>query len=72
MRMYDIIEKKRDRRELTKEEIDFFVNGYSNDKIPDYQMAALLMAIYLNGMTDEELKNMTFCYGKFSKDSRFN
>ena len=67
MRMYDIIEKKRDRRELTKEEIDFFVNGYSNDKIPDYQMAALLMAIYLNGMTDEELKNMTFAMANSAK-----
>ena len=67
MRMYDIIEKKRDRRELTKEEIDFFVNGYSNDRIPDYQMAALLMAIYLNGMTDEELKNMTFAMANSAK-----
>ena len=41
MRMYDIIEKKRDKHELTKEEIDFFVEGYSKDKIPDYQMSAL-------------------------------
>ena len=48
MRMYDIIEKKRDKQELSKEEIDFFVNGYSKGDIPDYQMSALLMAIYLN------------------------
>lgn len=67
MRMYDIIEKKRDKHELTKEEIDFFVEGYSKDKIPDYQMSALLMAIYLNGMTDEELKNLTFAMANSAK-----
>jgi pyrimidine-nucleoside phosphorylase len=58
--MYEIIEKKRDKRELTKEEIYFFVNGYSKDEIPDYQMSALLMAIFLNGMTREELVHLTF------------
>ena len=67
MRMYEIIEKKRDKHELTKEEIDFFVEGYSKDKIPDYQMSALLMAIYLNGMTDEELKNLTFAMANSAK-----
>ena len=67
MRMYDIIEKKRDKHELTKEEIDFFVEGYSKDKIPDYQMSALLTAIYLNGMTDEELKNLTFAMANSAK-----
>ena len=67
MRMYDIIEKKRDKHELTKEEIDFFVEGYSKDQIPDYQMSALLMAIYLNGMTDEELKNLTFAMANSAK-----
>ena len=60
MRMYDIIEKKRDKRELTKEEIEFAVNGYSNGEIPDYQMSALLMAIYLNGLTNLELVYLTF------------
>lgn len=60
MRMYDIIEKKRDKRELTKEEIEFAVNGYSNAEIPDYQMSALLMAIYLNGLTNLELVYLTF------------
>ncbi|MEG2645693.1 MAG: thymidine phosphorylase [Clostridia bacterium] len=60
MRMYDIIEKKRDKKELSKDEIDFFINGYSKDEIPDCQASALLMAIYLNGMTKEELVNLTF------------
>ena len=67
MRMYEIIEKKRDKHELTKQEIDFFVNGYSCGEIPDYQMSALLMAIYLNGMTDEELKNLTFAMANSAK-----
>lgn len=67
MRMYDIIEKKRDKGELSKEEIDFFVNGYSKGEIPDYQMSALLMAIYLNGMTPTELKDLTFSMANSAK-----
>ncbi len=59
MRMYDIILKKRDKGELTRNEIDFFVQNYTRDKIPDYQVSALLMAIYLNGMSDEEMLNLT-------------
>ncbi|MCQ2976705.1 MAG: thymidine phosphorylase [archaeon] len=59
MRMIDIIEKKRDNKELTKEEIKFFVNGYTKGEIPDYQMSALLMAIYFNGMTNDETVNLT-------------
>lgn len=59
MRMYDIIEKKRDNKELSKEEIDFFIKGYVKDEIPDYQMSALLMAIYFNGLNDNELVNLT-------------
>ena len=55
----DIIEKKRDNKELTKEEINFVIEGYTNGKIPDYQMSALIMAIYLNGMNSEETTNMT-------------
>ena len=55
----DIIEKKRDNKEITKEEIDFVIEGYTNGKIPDYQMSALIMAIYLNGMNSEETTNMT-------------
>ena len=67
MRMYSIIEKKRDKYELTKEEIEFFVMGYSKGEIPDYQASALLMAIYLNGMSDEELKNFTFAMANSAK-----
>src|SRR5574344_545931 len=59
MRIYDIIEKKRDNKELTKEEIDFFINGYVDGSIPDYQASALLMAIFLNGMNDKELTYLT-------------
>lgn len=59
MRMIDIIIKKRDNHKLTKEEIDFFVNGYTNGDVPDYQVSSLLMAIFLNGMTKEEVSNLT-------------
>ena len=48
MRIYDIISKKRDKQKLSKAEIDFFVEKYSKGEIPDYQAAALLMAIYIN------------------------
>lgn len=59
MRIYDIIDKKRHSLPLTKEEIDFAINGYMNDSIVDYQMSALLMAICINGMNDEETLNLT-------------
>ena len=59
MNILEIIAKKRDKKELTKEEIEFFVEGYTNGKITDYQASALIMAIYLNGMTDEETTNLT-------------
>lgn len=59
MRMVDIIEKKRDNHFLTKEEIDFVIQGYTKGLIPDYQMSALLMAIYFQGMTDEESTFLT-------------
>ncbi len=60
MRMVDIIEKKRNGLTLTKEEIEFFINGYVDNTIPDYQVSSLLMAIYFQKMTDEELTNLTF------------
>ncbi|HEY9569429.1 MAG TPA: pyrimidine-nucleoside phosphorylase, partial [Metalysinibacillus sp.] len=59
MRFVDIIEKKRDGHALTKEEIAFFIEGYTNGEIPDYQASALLMAIYFEDMTDEERANLT-------------
>ncbi len=67
MRMYDIIEKKRDGIELTKSEIDFVIKGYCNDEIPDYQMSALLMAIYLNKLTKSELLYLTDAMAKSAK-----
>ena len=57
--MVDIIAKKRDGLALTKEEIDFVIEGYTNDEVPDYQMSALAMALYFQGMTTEERVNLT-------------
>jgi pyrimidine-nucleoside phosphorylase len=59
MRMVDIIIKKRDRSELSQEEIEFFIQGYTKGEIPDYQASALVMAILLNGMTSRETKELT-------------
>lgn len=59
MRIYDIIEKKRDGLKLTKEEIDFFVQEYTKENIEDYQASALLMAAFINGMDEEETVNLT-------------
>jgi len=59
LRIYDIIANKRDKKELTREEIEFFVDGVTNGTIEDYQITALLMAIYLNGMTKKETSNLT-------------
>ena len=58
MRIIDIIEKKRDKKELSKQEIEFFINSYTKGEIQDYQAAALIMAIYLNGMTEQETTNL--------------
>jgi pyrimidine-nucleoside phosphorylase len=54
MRPQDLIEKKRDHHELTRDEIAFLIRGYTREEIPDYQMAAWLMASFLNGMTEAE------------------
>ena len=59
MNILDIIAKKRDKKELTKEEIEYFVNGYTNGEVTDYQASALVMAIYINGMSDQEITDLT-------------
>ena len=59
MRMYDIIEKKRDGGTLTDEEISFFIKGYVDGTVPDYQASALLMAIFYEGMNAHETATLT-------------
>lgn len=62
MRMVDLIQKKKMGETLTKEEIDFIVEGYTKGEIPDYQMSAFLMAVYFKGMNKEETSNLTLAY----------
>ena len=59
MRMVDLIQKKRDGKELTKEEINYIIQNYTNGDIPDYQMSAFAMAVYFQDMTTEERANLT-------------
>ena len=59
MRMYDLIMKKRNSEELSKEEIEYMIQEYTKGEIPDYQMAAFLMAVYFNKMTDKETVDLT-------------
>lgn len=59
MRMYDLIMKKRDGGKLSKEEICWMIKEYTMDKIPDYQMSAMMMAVYFRGMDEEETLNLT-------------
>ncbi|MGO1758356.1 MAG: thymidine phosphorylase, partial [Mammaliicoccus vitulinus] len=59
MRMVDVIAKKRDGKALTKEEIEYFVKGYTSGEIPDYQASSLAMAIYFQDMTDDERAHLT-------------
>ena len=59
MNIQDVIAKKRDNQKLSKEEIEFFIKEYTNGSIADYQAAALIMAIYINGMDMEETVNLT-------------
>lgn len=64
MRAVDIIIKKRDRGELTREELEFFVEGITRGEIPDYQVSAWAMAVLLNGMTDQETTSLTLAMAK--------
>ncbi len=59
MNILEVIEKKKYGKTLTKEEIDFFIQGYSRNEIPDYQISSLLMAIWFRGMNEEETANLT-------------
>ena len=60
MRMYDIIQKKKENNPLTREEIRYFVNSFTHGEIEDCKASALMMAIWFNGMSDEELYELTF------------
>ncbi|HST21080.1 MAG TPA: pyrimidine-nucleoside phosphorylase, partial [Blastocatellia bacterium] len=59
MRTVDIIAKKRDGKPLTRDELNFVVRGYTAGEVADYQMAALLMAIYIRGMSNDEAIALT-------------
>lgn len=59
MNMIEIIKKKQLGRELSKEEIDFFIQGYTKGTVPDYQASALIMAMYLKGLSNQETTNLT-------------
>lgn len=59
MRMVDLIAKKRDGGVLTKEEIEFFINGYTEGEIPDYQVSSLMMALFFRDMTEDERADLT-------------
>ena len=64
LNILEIIEKKRDKKELSTEEINFFIEEYTKGNIADYQASALIMAIYLNGMTEKETSDMTMAMAK--------
>ena len=64
MRVTDIIEKKRDGGELSTQEIEFFINGYTRGEIPDYQAAAWCMAVYFRGMTRRETADLTLAMAR--------
>lgn len=64
MRMYDVIMKKRNGGQLTTEEINFFIEGYTKGEIPDYQVSALMMAIYFQGMNEQETLDLTMAMAR--------
>ena len=59
MNILSILDKKKDAKELSKEEIEYFIENYTSGNIPDYQASALIMAICINGMTSDEILNLT-------------
>ena len=61
MRMFDIIDNKKHGKELSFDEVKFFIDGFTDGSVPDYQASALLMAICLKGMSDSEISNLTLC-----------
>jgi pyrimidine-nucleoside phosphorylase len=61
MRTVDLIQRKRDGKELAPEEIEFLIEGYTNGDIPDYQMSSFLMAVFFSGMSDREVSRLTEC-----------
>ncbi|MBR4949973.1 MAG: hypothetical protein IKZ25_04265, partial [Clostridia bacterium] len=63
-RMFDLIMKKRKGDALSKEEIDYIIEGYTKGTIPDYQMSALLMAIYFRGLSERETLDLTMAMAK--------
>jgi len=67
MNMLELIEKKRDRKALTKDEIEFFVSGVTDKTIPDYQISSFLMAVLFQGMTDQETADLTISMSRSGK-----
>ena len=59
MNTVELIRKKRNKENLSKEEILFLINNYTKSKVPDYQFSAFLMAVYFNGMSKEETESLT-------------
>ena len=62
MRIVDLIQKKKQGEELTWDEINYIVQGYTKGEIPDYQISAFLMAVYFKGMSKEETANLTLAF----------
>src|SRR5690242_6056658 len=61
MRTVDLIQRKREGQELSPDEIQYLIDGYTQGEIPDYQMSAFLMAVFFSGMTDREVSRLTEC-----------
>ena len=70
MRMYDLIAKKKQGEHLTEEEIHFMIRGFVSGEIPDYQMSAMLMAIYFQGMNEDEMTYLTVRDGYIRRHGR--